>query len=223
MIRVIAVLAVATTLVGAAPSKMGGWAVITVRDVPERLVVGRATEITFTMLQHGERPLTGRAPTVHLKGESETLLASLRRPAAREIGRGVYTATVTPGRTGTAEIVIDGDWHSAKVTLLPIPVTRAGGRHVATSPVTRGRQLFVAKGCITCHRRTDDPQTARTQFVASGPELTGRTFQAEWLSRKLADPSRDRVRHNKWVEMPDLELKPAEIEALVEYLRAAQR
>jgi mono/diheme cytochrome c family protein len=213
----IAVLVVSLVLAGAAPS-MGGWAVITVRDLPERLVVGEPTEITFRMLQHGERPLTGRSPSVYIKGEGGSVLASMRRPAARETSAGVYTATVTPSRPGAAEIVIDGDWHEAKVTLLPIRVTRAGER-VAAQPVhERGRQLFVAKGCQTCHVKRDEPGAARGIQVAAGPELTGRTFPDEWLSRKLENPARDRIRANDWMVMPDLGLRAAEVAALTSYI-----
>ena len=37
----------------------GGWAIVTVDDVPEYLVAGKPTEIGFTVRQHGATPLNG--------------------------------------------------------------------------------------------------------------------------------------------------------------------
>jgi mono/diheme cytochrome c family protein len=217
MLRALGVLVLAGASIGASPAAMGGWAVITVRDVPERLTPGVATPIHFTMLQHGERLLTGRTPTVSVRGAGTSRLSSWRGVKAHETEPGVYTATIVAPDTGWAEIEIDGNWHRARVTLLPVRVTRGSGQ-VALSAYDRGRQLFVAKGCVTCHAMKDDQGIDRTEYVAAGPELTGRQFEAGWLRQKLADPARDRVRFTGGVTMPDLRLTPAEIAALTSYI-----
>jgi hypothetical protein len=76
----------------------------------------------------------------------------------------------------------------------------------------------VAKGCVSCHAKRDDRQNVGRTDVAIGPDLTGRAFDAEWLATKLADPARNRVRTNEFVEMPALDLDEPEITALVQYL-----
>jgi mono/diheme cytochrome c family protein len=86
----------------------------------------------------------------------------------------------------------------------------------ATPPATlaaaeRGRRLFVAKGCVTCHVHAEASGGAS---LAVGPELTGKRFAAEYLARFLANPA------IKTDRMPDLGLKPAEIAALSAFINA---
>src|SRR6266550_7817248 len=42
----------------------GGWAAITLRELPDYLVARQPTQLTFTVRQHGVHPLTGLKPTV---------------------------------------------------------------------------------------------------------------------------------------------------------------
>jgi cytochrome c2 len=75
-----------------------------------------------------------------------------------------------------------------------------------------GETLFVAKGCITCHRHEEiaypDIQTEM------GPNLTSYPSSADFLRVWLKEPTAVKPK----TEMPNLELKEYEIEALAAFL-----
>ena len=220
MRRIIGVLAAGIVLVAAAPA-VGGWAVISVKDVPDRLVVGQPTTLAFTVLQHGVTPMVGLEPTVTLKRRDAGFLSGRQRfKAVPGPERGSYVATVTPGEPGEIMITVDAEWHEARITLLPVQAVARGesARTPVISAADRGRVLFVAKGCVTCHDKRDDAVVQERHQASVGPDLTDRRFAADWLATKLADPERNRVRFNEHVVMPDLDLGASEIAALVEYV-----
>jgi len=220
MRRITGVLAAGIVLVAAAPA-VGGWAVISVKDVPDLLVVGQPTTLAFTVLQHGETPMTGLEPTVTLKRRDAGLLRGRQRfTAVAGHERGSYVATVTPDEPGEFMITIDAEWHEARITLLPVQAVARGesARAPVVSAADRGRVLFVAKGCVTCHEKRDDAVVQERHQTSVGPDLTGRGFAADWLATKLADPARNRVRFSEWAVMPDLDLGESEIAALVAYV-----
>jgi len=97
------------------------------------------------------------------------------------------------------------------VTLLPLTATAGGAALVALPDAERGRRLFVAKGCVTCHLHRD---LDMKPMVAIGPELTERRYPAEYLRQFLADPPPAASSKG----MPDLNLKPAEIAALTSFI-----
>jgi mono/diheme cytochrome c family protein len=206
-------------LIAALPTPFGGWAVITVHDVPEYLDAGRPTTIAFTVRQHGQEPMDGLSPTVTVRQRSDRRVRGAREVAARPAGaRGRYEAVLGPADTGSVELTIDANWHTARIALMPIPVVAAGARPRPLPAADFGRQLFVAKGCVSCHAKRDDRVMLARGAPAIGPDLTGRGFAADWLAAKLADPARNRVRFNEYVAMPDLGLNQREIGALVAYL-----
>ena len=96
----------------------------------------------------------------------------------------------------------------------------------ATAPATmstavaadasRGRALFAAKGCATCHINTRASEARGECCGGVGPDLTNYTNDPAFLRRWLADPPAVRPGAN----MPDLNLSPAEIEALIAFLNA---
>jgi mono/diheme cytochrome c family protein len=219
MRRIFGVLAASIALVAAGPA-MGGWAVITVEEPPDQLVVGQPTTLAFTVLQHGQTPMTGLKPTVTLKRRDAGLLKGRQRfMAVPGPERGSYVATVIPEDAGEILITIDAEWHQARITLLPVPAVAPGDSRPSAPPAAdRGRVLFVAKGCVSCHAKRDDGDVQERHQIAAGPDLTGRAFAADWLATKLADPAKNRIRMNEWVVMPDLKLADAEIAALVEYV-----
>ena len=57
-------------------ARAGGWAVVSVEQMPEYLVVGRAQEITFNVRQHGVERLAGLKPN----DRSHEGLSPCRRP-----------------------------------------------------------------------------------------------------------------------------------------------
>ena len=86
----------------------------------------------------------------------------------------------------------------------------------ATSPApslaSRGRALFQAKGCVTCHIQREF--TGPRQGPAEGPDLTTYRNDPAFLRRWLADPAAARP----GTAMPNLNLNSDEIEALVAFL-----
>jgi mono/diheme cytochrome c family protein len=142
--------------------------------------------------------------------------------ARRGTDPGQYLATLSLQDTGQLVITIDANWHTARTTLLPLRVVSAGTVAAAVAPEDRGRDLFVARGCVSCHMKRDDRQLVGRNDAQVGPDLTGRGFAKEWLVTKLADPARNRVQYNEHVRMPDLGLSEREIAALVSYINRPQ-
>ena len=75
-----------------------------------------------------------------------------------------------------------------------------------------GGDLFLAKGCVTCHVHQAIPES-NDFSISVGPELTLYRNDPAFIARWLADPSA--VRETK---MPNLHLSPEEIAALVLFL-----
>jgi hypothetical protein len=213
-------LVIGLILIAATPATFGGWAVISVQDLPEYLEVGKPATLAFAIRQHGVELMPDRSPSVILGTERAGWFSRGNRTAAERGERaGLYEATITPADTGELLITIDADFHGARTTLLPVRVVAAGAAAEPLPLPERGRHLFVAKGCVTCHVKADDQaMVGRSLNGGVAPNLTGRRFDAEWLTAKLADPARNRVRFNDYVVMPNLGLAEKEIAALVRYL-----
>lgn len=100
--------------------------------------------------------------------------------------------------------------------MLPIAAIAPGIALAALSDSERGRRLFVAKGCVSCHLHR---AVAGSGTFAVGPELTERPLEREYLARYLADPSISPSNRSRGDgAMPDLDLDQAEIGALVAFL-----
>jgi cytochrome c2 len=83
------------------------------------------------------------------------------------------------------------------------------------SQVEVGKQLFVAKGCTTCHVHASIRRSTDTIYVDVGPNLTSYAKASpEYLQMWLKDPTRIKPK----TEMPNLKLSGAEIDALVTFL-----
>ena len=224
MRNTLGMLALGALLVPMVPAAFGGWAVITVQNVPEYLRVGQATTLVFNIRQHGQRPMDDRSPSVTVQKAGSGWLARKERLAATRTDQpGQYAATITPGDTGSGELTIDSDWGSSRVTLLPIAVLAPGQAQVSLAEQDRGRQMFLAKGCVTCHIKRDDPVLGDRNGLSVGPELTGRQFPLEWISQKLADPASLRVGTGQYAVMPNLGLSKLEIAALTSYVNYRQQ
>jgi mono/diheme cytochrome c family protein len=202
--------------VGAMAFSMGGWAVITVDDLPRALTVGRPMNIAFMVRQHGHTPLDHLTPTLiasDAKGEASEVRAS----AVPSGPAGHYIATLVVPRAGDWTVTINSGFGGSHVTLYPIPAATTTPRnHGDDAPVDLGRRLFVAKGCVTCHVHD---AVAGNNSIAVGPNLTPRRYQTEYLAKLLANPSIARTPGQQF-EMPNLELKPVEIAALVAFINA---
>lgn len=78
------------------------------------------------------------------------------------------------------------------------------------SAAQMGRDLFLAKGCVACHRHDDVPGAEG----GIGPNLTHYVPDPDFVRDWLRDPRAIRP----YTMMPDLELGEEEIEALIAFL-----
>ena len=183
----------------------GGWAVITVDDLPDVAEAGKPVTLSYMVRQHGMTPLD------RLNGEIEATAGKLTargsvRPSSPS-SNGHYAASITLPSVGEWSIMIRSGFGKSDLTLLPLTVVAAG-----TSPmrpvndVERGRRLFVAKGCETCHVQ-----------IEVGPNLDGKRFDATYIAGFLANPT---PRQPGKPTMPNLGLQQREIASLVTYLNS---
>jgi hypothetical protein len=85
----------------------------------------------------------------------------------------------------------------------------------ASSQVDFGRDLFVAKGCLTCHSHLETNQF-REFGVDAGPDLTNFSAAPEYLRMRLKDPKS--VKSDS--KMPQLAITEVEIEALIAFINS---
>jgi hypothetical protein len=196
-------------------SHFGGWAVITVKDLPDYVEAGKPVPVAFVVRQHGVTMLGGLRPTIQARfGRLDTTVAAR---ASRQAGH--YDATLTLPRAGEWIITIKSGFGNSNVTLLPVRALEPGARPIAMVDADRGRRLFVAKGCVTCHVHKE---MAGAMSIAVGPELTNKRFAPDYLAKWLADPSitPSSGKRSTDATMPNLELAPREIAALVAFINA---
>ncbi|MBX3173683.1 MAG: cytochrome c [Gemmatimonadaceae bacterium] len=231
--RVLVPMAAAMAMAMAAVPYHGGWVIVTMHEWPEALEAGKATTLTFSMRQHGEELLAGREPVLQLKAPG--LLGSREKLRTQRTEQpGVYRATFTPEEAGELRVSVDTDFYGWTAPMLPLAVrangavtngssataTLAGAAH---GPLSRGQQLFVAKGCAGCHAKTDDNALEEIRVVQVGPNLTGRTYPAGWVERKILDPASQRsVGISANATMPQLEVTAPEAAAIAAYVNARQ-
>ena len=223
--RISIALALLLSVVLAIPAFAGGWAIITLDELPTGVVAGEPFNIGFTVLQHGKTPMDGLDPTitatssnsesfvVHAKPEGETghyaatltlpkegswnwsiqafsmeqamPMLSVAAPIAVPVGQqpvaetapisAVWIVRVLALVIGLAGLVVAYQHKSRlAVGLTAVCLLVGVGSFVTGSSVSEnveaqskssaeaagdpsmsqvelGRQLFLAKGCITCH------------------------------------------------------------------------
>lgn len=288
-------LALLLTLIFTIPVFAGGWAVITLDELPTNVVAGEEFTIGFMVLQHGKTPMTDLSPIIiaNLNKDSQFTVT------AKEEGKpGHYTATLTFPKEGewnwtieafsmqqkmptlsvaapsvavvsesesvtesTTQISTSPNFViaiaafviglvslffavqrknklAASITALclmiglaltvagtSVPVVEAQSESSSSeviesslSQVEYGRDLFIAKGCITCHYNSR--AASRSEYWTIEP--TGATnlsnFSADplILEMRLKDPTS--VNSNS--QMPQLELKKEEIDALIAFINS---
>jgi hypothetical protein len=189
--------------------------VITLDDSPDAVVAGKPMTLTFTVRQHGHTLLDNLRPSIDAMARGN----HIRADAVPAGGNGRYSSTFTLPDTGQWRLTINSGFGSSHVDLEPIPVIGAGQPTPAYAAGERGRRLFVAKGCVTCHAHGD---VAGSGVVQVGPELTALRLPADFLQKFLADPSILPPAQQTNGGMPKLDLKPAEITALVAFLSGSE-
>jgi len=188
----------------------GGWASLTLDEVPDYLVAGQPVTLTYTLRQHGEEAVSGLSGRVDARSGDQMATANVT--AAGRGGR--YTATLNLPSAGDWTISITTGFGSQRVTLLPIKVIAPGAQLPVLTDADRGQRLFVGKGCVTCHVHRDVPR----ESGRAGPDLSDRQFPADHLAQFLADPPKALRARGSTKFMPNLELKPREIASLVAFI-----
>jgi hypothetical protein len=199
----------------AAGTAMGGWAVVTVKDLPDYFVAGQQYRIEFQVRQHGMNLLGGLEPRLIVSTKEPGWLrgaAERGAIAATAAGEGTYAATFTAPAADQVFLVIKNGF-GGELRLYPQPVVAAGARGPATTPVDRGQVLFVAKGCNTCHANTNLRDRPDNRTFGDAPALGGRRFDQQYLVAKITRPGSER--------MPDLGLREAEVQALAAFLNGS--
>ena len=181
----------------------GGWAVVTVENPPEQLVAGTPYTIEYSVRQHGKELLPGLRGTVEARAGGRVVRAD-----AKALTVGKYSASLTVPSAGSWTITVHSGFGPAKTTMLPINVAAAGALVVAMAEPERGQHLFVSKGCLTCH----------VEMKVIPVDVRTTKYDEKFVKQLLANPQSMPKRHSAGVEMPNLELKPAEISALAAYL-----
>lgn len=198
-----------------AATRMGGWAVVTVEDLPDYIVAGKPVDLTFVVRQHGVHPMPDLKPSIEARAGWNKV--SGRAWAAQRAG--TYRGTITVPDVGDWQITIHSGHGKSKGTLLPIRAVAAGSAVPArVADSERGRVLFAAKGCVTCHVR-DGFGDGAVKHIST--DLTGRRFPADYLAQFLADPSIiPAASRDPYVRMSNLELKQGEIASLVAFINS---
>lgn len=186
---------------------MGGWAVVTVKDLPEYFVAGQQYTIEFQVRQHGRTLLSGLRPqlVINSPGAREVVI-----PAVARSTEGTYAVTFTAPVAGDVRFTIRSGFMNNELRLYPQPVIAAGTSRPAMAARDRGQMLFVAKGCNTCHSNIDLADRPDNQLVTVGPELGGRHLAREYVIQKVKTPASEK--------MPDLGLTDVEANAIAALL-----
>lgn len=273
------------------PASGGGWAVITLDQLPTGVIAGEPLTIGFTVLQHGRTPLSDLEPTVTANLQKDQEFVVHAEPDSEP---GHYTATLTfpkegewrwsiqaftmdqpmpalsvapPGVVNQAAtkpdskpetvpwlMIIRGMIFGAALVGLVVAFRRksrlagaltglcllvgistfitgattldveAQSKLSSTTPpesasaqIELGQQLFVARGCITCHVNNKVERASEYWTIEMGaPDLTKFSGNEEVLRMRLKDPAS--VKSD--TKMPNLGLKETEIEALIAFINS---
>lgn len=207
-------IAAAAVLVStAAALEAGGWVVVTIQDVPDHAVTGRSLTLTYAVRQHGIALVNGLSGGL----EARSGAVVVRAPVVPTREPGHYSATLTLPHAGqwTLEI-ISGFGGQLDRVRISIPVIDAGMPVPGLAEIGRGRRLFVAKGCMTCHIHRD----LAGPSAAVGPDLSARRYLRDDVTQFLARPPQPRLAASDRPRMPDLKLQAAEVVSLAAFIAA---
>ena len=209
-----------TAGLGATSSHKGGWAIVTIDDLPDYVVAGQQIQLSFVVRQHGMRPIPGLEPVVGAKLGTTDISLHAKQTDLADSGR--YVATLILPRAGEWAVTIQSGFGAPLTTSVPLRAVEVGASPRALSDVERGRRLFIAKGCFGCHVNTE--VTSAPSF-GGGPVLTGRRYPVVNLAKFLANPDSNQLTQIPlgWLRMPNLGLKDREIASLVAMINSGGR
>jgi mono/diheme cytochrome c family protein len=186
----------------------GGWAVVTLKDVPEYMVAGKSVPLTYAVRQHGVHLTPGLSGWIEARSAQGGVVKALAAPAG---DTGYYLATLALP-AGDWTLTVNSGFMNSQSGPVVMRVIASGDQVATISAAERGKVLFAAKGCVTCHTHTG--VSSRTGFA---PDLSSPRFAAAYLTTFLANPS-IKSPSQPGLTMPNLELTHGEIGALVAFL-----
>jgi len=211
-------------------ASMGGWAVVSVMKIPDAWVAGKPLQLTWYVRQHGFTLLDNLHPTLEARSASRSITGTTW--AFAENGQKGYRGTLTFPEPGVWQVTVNSGFGRSRAVLIPWrvvdSVTAVRGTveaHLTKMGVIplpdfeRGRRLFAARGCVTCH--THAAVSIPGDVSDYGPNLTNLKFPPEYLARFLADPSIKPSTNGK--RMPNLSLREKEITPLIAFINADHR
>jgi len=283
--RLLIILLLSLTIFFAVPVYAGGWAVITLDQLPTNVTTNQAINIGFTVLQHGKIPLNDLDPTimaelsgaesvvVHAKpdGKSGHYTAKLTFPQAGHWSWTIHAFTmeqpmppldVAVGDHPTAQnepaassvsplwlvriialmvgvISLSFAWKNSNRKALAltglclivelasfatgsaVPEAEAQSKSSKEVPsisqLELGEQLFIAKGCVTCHVNNNVSNDSEYWIIDIGaPDLTNYSAEPGYLDKWLFKPSALKPA----TQMPDLHLSKEERAALIAFINS---
>jgi hypothetical protein len=222
---------VGTALVAstAAFTSLGGWAVVSVSKIPDAWITGKPLQLTWKVRGHGITPVHNLRPTIEARAGARHVTG--RTWEFEEDGERGYRGSIAFPEPGMWQVTIHSGLGRSRAVLVPwrvvdsvTPVRGTVEAHLermgiaALPEAERGRRMFVALGCVSCHvHRAAGVVGEASNF---GPDLTDRRFPPDYLVRFLADPSIKPATNGR--RMPDLGLREKDIKPLVAFINAAQ-
>jgi hypothetical protein len=214
----------------AAFASYGGWAVVTVSKIPDAWVAGKPLQLSWQVRQHGLEQLYDLQPTLEARSGSKRVRGMTW--SFTEDGQRGYRGRITFPEPGDWQVTIHSGFIQSKAVLVPWrvvdsvrPVRGTVEEHLKTigiqpfNEVERGRRMFAAAGCVTCHvHRAVDIAGDLKNF---GPDLTDRRVPPDYLARYLADPSIKPPTDGR--QMPNLGLRQKDIAPLVAFINSERR
>ena len=211
-------------------TSMGGWAVVTVMKIPDAWIAGKPLQLAWQVRQHGVTPLYGLRPTLEARSGSRRVTGTTW--AFDEDGQKGYRGSITFPQTGEWQVTVNSGFGRSRAVLIPwrvvnslTPVRGTVEEHLrkigvpAFNEAERGRRLFAAMGCVTCHAHRDVGIAG--ELSNFGPDLTDRKFPPDYLARFLANPSIKPSTDGK--RMPNLALRDKEIAPLIAFINSEHR
>jgi hypothetical protein len=205
-------IAVAALFGAAAGVQAGGWAVITLDELPAYFVAGQASRVSLSVRAHGQTLMDGVSVVFYAKSQGAPDVKIKARPTGK---KGEYAAPLVLPKAGQWTLSIDTDYGFTGVgsDLPPLRAIAAGApAPLPLSEIKQGEHLFVNKGCITCHVNREVQGKNLSNF---GPELTGRKFPVDYLRKVLTDPDSALGSSKDVWKMPNLNLDTSEVAALM--------
>jgi len=136
--RIALVLALLLSAALAVPAFAGGWAIISLDELPTNVIAGAPIKVGFTVLQHGQTPMTDLTPTISASLNQEAEFVVDAQPEGKP---GHYTAVLTFPMEGDWDWSIEAFTMSQKMPVLSVGVPPKGQPVSNTEPVVSASSI----------------------------------------------------------------------------------